>query len=114
MLTINQHLALERVIIKNLIQTMSTHGWRVDHVWDGSDEVRAVDLGAQLDAVFAVDESQIIFENRDGRQHWVSLILGNGVDVISDYSYAQYKADNFQSVMLEYVDPFVKELELKQ
>lgn len=99
MLTVNQRLALERVIIKHLIETMAAHGWRVDHIWDGGDEVRNTDLGAQLDAVFAVDESQIIFENKQGRQHWVSIVLGNGTDCISDFSYAQHRADDFELVM---------------
>ena len=111
MLTVNQRLALECVIIKHLIQTMAAHGWHVDHIWDGGDEVRASDIGAQLDAIFAVDESQIIFENKDGRQHWASLILGNGIDVISDYSYAMHKADNFEAVMQEHVNPFIETLE---
>jgi len=111
MLTVNQRLALERVIIKNLIQTMAAHGWKVDHIWDGGAEVRTADLGAQLDAIFAVDESQIIFENYAGRQHWVSLILGNGVDVISDYSYAQNRADDFESLMKKHASTFVNFLE---
>lgn len=111
MLTINQRLALERVIIKHLIETMAAHGWKVDHIYDGGDEVRDTDIGAQLDTVFSVDEAQIIFENSAGRQHWVSLILGNGIDVISDYSYAQYKADDFQALMEAHVDPFVEALE---
>lgn len=114
MLTVNQRLALERVIIKNLIQTMAAHGWHVDHIWDGEQEVRNSELGAQLDAIFAVDESQIIFENPQGRQHWVSLILGNGIDVISDYSTALHKADNFEAVMLQHVNPFVTSLEATQ
>lgn len=114
MLTVNQRLALERVIIKHLIETMAANGWNVDHIWDGVDEARTADLGAQLDAVFAVDESQIIFENPQGRQHWVSIILGNGIDCISDYSYAQHRADNFEAVMTEHVSPFVESLEAAQ
>lgn len=110
MLTVNQRLALERVIIKHLIQTMANHGWKVDHIWDGGDEIRATGIGDQLEAVFSVDESQIIFENSAGRQHWVSIILGNGIDVISDYSFAAHKADDFEKVMTEFVDPFVEAL----
>lgn len=112
MLTINQRLALERVIVKHLIETMAAHGWTVNHVWDGGDEVRSTDIGAQLDAVFSVDESQIIFENTAGRQHWVSIILGNdGWDCIADYSYALHGADDFNKVMTDFVDPFIDTLQ---
>jgi len=114
MLTVNQRLALERVIIKHLIEAMAAHGWHVDHVWDGGAEVHSSEIGGLLDAVFAVDESQIIFENRAGRQHWVSIILGNGIDCISDYSFAQHRADDFEAVMETYVDPFVESLEVTQ
>ena len=111
MLTVNQRLALERVIIKHLIQTMGANGWHVDHIWDGGDEIRATDIGDQLEAVFAVDESQIIFENSAGRQHWVTIILGNGCDCICDYSYAQHNADDFRKIMEEKVDPFVEKFQ---
>ncbi len=50
-------------------------------------------------------------EDADDRQHWVSIILGNGVDCISDYSYANYNADTFQRVMETHVDPFVEALQ---
>lgn len=111
MLTANQRLALERVIVKHLIETMAAHGWHVDHVWDGGEEVHSSEIGGLLDAAFAVDESQIIFENRAGRQHWVSIILGNGIDCISDYSIAAHRADDFQAVMVDFVNPYVKQLE---
>lgn len=112
MLTVNQRLVIERVIVKHLIETMAAHGWHVDHVWDGGDEVHSSKLGGLLDAVFAVDESQIIFENRAGRQHWVSIILGNGIDCISDYSYALHNADDFEATMKNHVSPFAESLEL--
>ena len=114
MMTAHKRVCTERIIIKNLIQTMAAHGWKVDHIWDGGEEVRSDNLDAQLDTVFTVDESHIIFENVAGRQQWVSLILGNGFDVISDYSYALHSGDNFGSVMLKHVNPFVKALEANQ
>lgn len=112
MLTTTQRLALERQIITHLIDTMREHGWKVDHVYDGGDECRDnATTEATLEHVFSVDESQIIFEDARGHQHWVSIILGNGVDCISDYSYANYNADTFQRVMETHVDPFVEALQ---
>ena len=110
-MTTTERLALERQIIAHLIDTMRAHGWTVNHVYDGGEECRnCATTDATLEHVFSVDESQIIFENMAGRQHWVSIILGNGVDCISDYSYAQHRADNFAKIMEEHVDPFVEAL----
>lgn len=112
MLTTTQRLALERQIITHLIDTMREHGWRVAYVYDGGDECRDnTTTDATLEHVLSVDESQIIFEDARGRQHWVSIILGNGVDCISEYSYANYNADTFQHVMETHVDPFAEALQ---
>jgi hypothetical protein len=104
MLTINQSLALERVIVKHLIETLVAHGWHVDHVWNGAEEVHNIGLGAQLDSIFAVDESQIIFEDQQGHQHWVAITLGNGADVVSDFDVAHYDADKFGKAMAAFVE----------
>ena len=99
MLTINQSLAIERAIVKHLIETLAAHGWKVNHVWNGTEEVHIAGIGAQLDAIFAVDESQIIFEDNRGNQHWVAIMLGNGADCVSDFGVAQYDADKFGKAM---------------
>jgi len=109
--TVTQRLATERKIIAHLIDTMRSHGWTVNHVYDGGDECHnCATTDATLEHVFSVDESQIIFENMAGRQHWALIILGNGVDCITDYSYAQHRADNFAAIMEEHVYPFVEAL----
>lgn len=111
-MTATKRIALERMIITHLINTMRENGWKVDHVYDGGDECRDNETTeATLGHVFSVDESQIIFENESGRQHWVTIILGNGCDCICDYSYAQHNADNFRKIMEEKVDPYVEELQ---
>ena len=50
-------------------------------------------------------------EDADDRQHWVSIILVNGVDCISDYSFANHNADTFRAVMEKHVDQFVEALQ---
>ena len=111
-MTTTERLALERQIIAHLIDTMRAHGWTVNHVYDGGEECRNNETtDATLEHVFSVDESQIIFEDARGHQHWVSIILGNGVDCISDYSYANHNADTFRAVMEKHVDQFVEALQ---
>lgn len=86
-MNVKQRLAIERAIIKHLIETMAAHGWTLHHVFDGEEDVHVSSVDAALDAVFSVDDSTLVFENDRHRRHWVLLILGNGYDVISDYSY---------------------------
>jgi hypothetical protein len=107
MLTLNQSLSLERSIAKHLIETLAAHGWKVDHVFNG-EEVHIAGTCAQLDAVFAADESQIIFEDNQGHQHWVAITLGNGADCISDFDVSHYDADKFGKAMAAFVESSVE------
>lgn len=34
-----------------------------------------------------IDDSHLYFAAESGKEHWVRLITGNGIDLISDYSY---------------------------
>lgn len=108
----NESIAIK--IITNMIETLAAAGWKAKHVFDGETTWNLLNGTAQtLDHVFSVAESQIIFENMAGRQHWVHLIISNGIDVISDYSTALHHADNFGDVMDE-VQTFVEDLELQE
>lgn len=113
MMITTQRLALERTIVKHLIEIMAAHGWNIERISDNGNDTHAIGFGAQLDAIFAADESQVIFENNQGRQHWVAIALGEGADVISDYSTALHHADNFGDVMADQVMPFIESVEAK-
>lgn len=106
--------SIARKIATHMIETLAAAGWKVKNVFDGETTWSMLNGTAQiLDHAFSVSESQIIFENMAGRQHWVHLIISNGIDVISDYSTALHHADNFGDVMDE-VQTFVDALELQE
>lgn len=91
---------LERRIVANLIAHLAAHGWAVDSVHDGETHYSTRDdMKAAMEAIFAVDDSQVYFTNAAARTHWVKLVLGNGTDLVSDHSYTPDGSDDFDTVM---------------
>lgn len=101
---------LERRIVANLIAHLERAGFQVHSVNDG-DELAAVSTGKDaMERVFAVDEASLRFY-RGGKKgqtfdelsnddwHGVLLVLGNGIDVISDWNYDAGDADGFDAAM---------------
>jgi heme-degrading monooxygenase HmoA len=84
----DRRIETERLIVSKLIDVAAEHGWKPHSVWDSEEEVRARTKAEALDAIFAVDESTLRFVHPDNgtRQRGVLIVLGNGIDVISDYS----------------------------
>ena len=108
----------ERKIVAFLFNTMSQHGWHVDYIFDGQDNVRYVEWteAKVLDTVFSVDEATISFVKSTGRgriRRNVYIVLGNsGWDCINDHSLSNPNNpdDNFETVM-ELVDTFAEQFE---
>ena len=117
-----QRIEVERKIVAFLYNTMSQHGWHIDYIFDGQDNVRYAEWteAKVLDTVFSVDESLISFvkitelkrvQTRTRRS--VSIILGNdGWDCISDNSLSNpnIPEDDFEAVM-KLVDTFAEQFE---
>ena len=97
----------ERKIVAFLFNTMSQHGWHVDYIFDGQDNVRYVEWteAKVLDTVFSVEEATISFVKSTGREcvrRNVYIVLGNsGWDCINDHSLfnPNNPDDNFETVM---------------
>ena len=72
---------IERQIVWALLHTMTdTHPGRGIVVFDGEENVACGDAQAAMEIVFNLDTAWI----RLGRS-WVFLVMGNGIDIISDY-----------------------------
>lgn len=96
-MTNDERKALERQIIRKLIRMMKEAGWAVFQVDDGGEErVKVTTEGEAMDAIFAVDDSQLILK-KDNTRHVVCIVLGNSHDVITDYSFNE--SDNFEATM---------------
>lgn len=81
--------ALERKIVRKVVRTLKAAGFVPVKVWDSQEYVDAVTETEVLDAVFAVDDSTIHFAPATDLEDWghrgVYIVLGNGIDCLSDW-----------------------------
>lgn len=89
---------LERRIVANLCAHMERHGWAVQGVHDGDDFHEAKTVKDAMELIFDLDDAGLYFE-RDGQEHRVLLVLGNGTDIISDWHYSNGDSDGFDAAM---------------
>ena len=75
----------ERRIIRRLLLLLRNSGWTVTRVWDDCENQTPKNVIQVMDAVFSVDTSVIHVKHTDGRKSWIQVVLGNGVDCISDW-----------------------------
>lgn len=83
---------VEHAIVRRLIAELAIDEWIVDGVDDGGDKPVLIDAASDietqaLEAVFAVADSRLYFK-KGQFTHWVRLIVGNGEDIISDWSFS--------------------------
>lgn len=81
--------ATERQVVRHLLKTAREAGFTPAFVWyDAAERVPARTDEEVLEAVFAVDESRILFDHPEERaRHCVLIVLGNsGWDAIADHS----------------------------
>jgi hypothetical protein len=88
----------ERRIVANLIAHMEREGWKVQGVHDGDGFDKAEDMKAAMELIFNLDDAGLYFE-KSGAEHRVLLILGNDLDIISDWNYSEGDADGFNAAM---------------
>lgn len=75
-------LPVEARLVRKVFKALKDAGKPVTHVHDGEELVPVKTRDDVLEVVFSVDASRIMTE--DGS--WVLIILGNGWDVVSDYT----------------------------
>lgn len=97
-----QHLngrnVLERRIAWNLFLHLEAAGWAVSELDDSDDLHQVADSKAAMELLFDLDQADIYFKKGDA-EHAVRLILGNGVDMISDWTYSEGDGDGFNAAM---------------
>ncbi len=91
---------IEALIIVKLFKMLEEGGWAPVQASDGDDMVPTPTWSAALETIDSADCSALQV-SRDGCYAWVELILGNGVDVISDYS-CRYQ--DFDELMERHAD----------
>lgn len=111
-----QRIEVERKIVAFLFNTISQHGWHVDYIFDGRDNVRYAEwtVAKVLDTVFSVDEATISFVKSTGHgriRRVVDIILGSdGWGCVNDHSLSipNNPDDDFEDVM-QLVDTFAEQ-----
>lgn len=106
---------LERRIVANLIAHCGNHGFVPSYVWDGEEATRVHDAKSAMECIFNLDEASLRFVpagaevgkpdpynngyTAHDNEHGVLLILGNGIDIVSDWNYNAGDADGFNACM---------------
>lgn len=91
---------VEVKIVTKLFEMLEGEGWEVTSVEDGGDDVPANTWSDALETIDSVEWSELRV-TKDGRKAYVVLILGNGIDVVADYSYAW---PDFDALMERHAD----------
>jgi hypothetical protein len=90
---------LERRIVWNLFAHLAQHGWLPWSVFDGEERTRTYTPKAAMELMFNLDEVHVTMRDLRGNEHWIFFTLGEGVDIICDYSFAPGGKDNFEAAM---------------
>lgn len=100
---------LERRIAWNLLKHLEAAGWTAGWLDDG-DEVNGLGEEADpalaaMELLFNLDEARIEFfkgqrvKGESRSHHAVLLVLGNDIDIITDWSFSKDDGDGFNAAM---------------
>lgn len=94
---------LERRIVANLIDHLARAGWHVAALDDGESTEHVADMKAAMELIFNLDVCWLYFGDRQDEEtlQGVQLVLGNGVDLISNW----HSGDDAFDAALKAFDP---------
>lgn len=90
---------LERRIVANLLAWLKFKGWNVSEIDDGEEDTKVSTAKEAMELIFDLDDVRIVISNSEGQSHRILLVLGNGIDIIADYSFTENDPDGFCAVM---------------
>ncbi|KVV40800.1 hypothetical protein WT27_12775 [Burkholderia territorii] len=91
---------LERRIVANLIAHLEAGGFQVIGLYDGDDLTAVTTAKEAMELIFNLDEASLrIGKAGTDIDHGILLIVGNGIDIVSDYTYSEGDSDGFSAVM---------------
>ena len=101
-IVVSQNGRVERRIVANLIAHLDAQGFSLHSIYDGETTTRVDNTKAAMELIFDLDEASLrFFSTRLTPDDWhgVLLVLGNGVDIISDWNYYTDDRDGFNAAM---------------
>jgi len=99
---------LERRIVWNLCAHLEAAGFIVYRTFDGEEMRYPKTAKGAMELIFNTDEASLRFipvscaklkKNKSMYEHGVLLVLGNGVDIVSDWNYTEGDPDGFNAAM---------------
>lgn len=97
------HIRREQRIVANLIHYMQANGWSVYEVFDGEEFTPVGTMKEAMEIIFNLDEALLYFRKGIDPSsqfgHNATLILGNDLDIICDWTYSKGDADGFNALM---------------
>lgn len=96
---------LERRIVANLVAHLARRGFLPHSVHDGELTTRVYSAKEAMELIFDLDQVSLRFQRgtdrhrSSGKIHGVLLVVGNGVDILSDWNYTEGDADGFDAAM---------------
>ena len=85
---------MERRIVAALLDHLQAAGFHIEGVDDGEDFTVVSTTKDAMELIFNLDDARV----RVGGHH-VALVLGEGEDILSDWSYSKSDADGFNAAM---------------
>lgn len=97
---------LERRIAWNLLAWLQHKGFKPVMVDDGEEDTVVTTALEVMELLFNLDEARLVVQGagEDGKRHIILLVLGNGIDLICDYGFAEGDPDGFAEAMTAF-DP---------
>jgi hypothetical protein len=93
------HVRRERRIVWNLFKHLEANGWNVVRVFEGDEDPMVTDAKSAIEVIFNYDDVVVSFSKVHGTTHGVKLVLGNDLDIISDWYYSSGDEDGFNALM---------------
>lgn len=92
---------VEEDVFETVFTALENAGWRVTACNTGPDEewVHVSSIRAAKREVFSVEDASVEVTNDKGRHHYILIVLGNGADLVCDYTTARDDVDGFDTVM---------------
>lgn len=97
----------ERRVFAALCAYLAAGGWTPKVADSGESEEQVTDTKSAMEIVFNLDECWVTFSKMIGgmeNQHSVYIVLGNDLDIVSDWRYHRDDVDGFNALM-EKFDP---------
>jgi hypothetical protein len=89
----------ERRIVWNLFKHLATAGWYPSQVWDSEKYTKTNTPKAAMELIFNLDEAHVFVSKKGQKPHSIFLVLGNDLDVLSDWTYGEADTDGFNALI---------------